>query len=293
MGRREPANVSKGGSGLVAVQSKQQKVAHCCFIQVCRNVRMLPQAIQDVAKQKELAKFGVVKGLDAEMVAGAKKFPLARVPDRERKIPAQALYAILSPNRIRPQNQIGVAGRAAPQRGIEFLALGHFPNQLVPAINARVSRNPILAGETSGLALIPRFKRGSQQGVAEARGSAGPGVARVRPAIREGIGQSLQQGAIDSRSAPLEHAHDPAHSGWVSSEEMARSKGTNLGSESVWSFKRTWLSSTQAWASNRPASFLAPIFRSAAKPWRRKSIHNTRDCSRQFAWKKRLRAAAV
>src|ERR1700722_2588726 len=293
MGRREPANISKGGGGLVAVQSKQQEVADRCFIQVCRNVRMLPQAIQDVAEQEELAKLGVVKRLDAEMVARAKEFPFARIPNREREIAAQALYAIFSPNRIRTQNQIGVARRAARQRGIEFLSLRHFPKQLVPAINARVSGNPILAGEIGRLLLVLRFNRGSQQGVTEARGSTGPGVARVRPAIREGIGQSLQQGAIDSRSAPLEHAHDPAHSGWVSSEEMARSKGTNLGSESVWSFKRTWLSSTQAWASNRPASFLAPIFRSAAKPWRRKSIHNTRDCSRQFAWKKRLRAAAV
>src|ERR1700722_17678560 len=146
MGRREPANISKGGGGLVAVHSKQQEVADRCFIQVCRNVRMVPQAISDVAEQEELAEFGVVKGLDAEMVAGAKKFPLACVPDRERKIPAQALYAILSPNRIRPQNQIGVARRAARQP----LGLGHFPNQLVPAINARVSRNPILAGEISG-----------------------------------------------------------------------------------------------------------------------------------------------
>src|ERR1700722_11782650 len=113
VGRGEPANVSKGGGGLVAVQTEQQKVAYGGIIQVRRNVRMLPQAIQNVAEQKELAKFGVVKGLDAEMVAGAKKFPLARVPDRERKIPAQALYAILPPNRIRPQNQIGVARRAA------------------------------------------------------------------------------------------------------------------------------------------------------------------------------------
>src|SRR5271156_6865853 len=52
-------------------------------------------------------------------------------------------------------------------------------------------------------------------------------------------------------------------------------------------------SSTQAWASNRPASFRAPIFSSAAKPWRRKSDHKTRDCSRQFVLKKRFRAAAA
>src|SRR3984957_8008155 len=120
---------------------------------------MLPQAIQDVAEQKELAKFRVVKRLDAEMIACAKKFPFARVPDREREIAAQALYAIFAPDRIRTQNEIGVARRVARQRSIEFLGLGHFPNQFVPAINARVSGNPILAGETSGLALIPRFNR--------------------------------------------------------------------------------------------------------------------------------------
>src|ERR1700722_12698541 len=98
MGRREPANVSKGSGGFVAVQSEQQKVAYGCFVQVRRNVRMLPQAIQDVAEQEEFAKFGVIKRPDAEMVARAKKFPFARVPDRKRKIAAQALDAVLSPD---------------------------------------------------------------------------------------------------------------------------------------------------------------------------------------------------
>src|SRR3984957_12672681 len=122
---------------------------------------MLPQAIQDVAEQKELAKFRVVKRLDAEMIACAKKFPFARVPDREREIAAQALYAIFAPNRISTQNKIGVARRAARQSGVEFLGLRHFSNQLVPAINACVSGNPILAGEIGGLLLVLRFKRRS------------------------------------------------------------------------------------------------------------------------------------
>src|SRR5277367_5990989 len=129
MGRREPANVSKGSGSFVAVQSEQQKVAYGCFVQVRRNVRMLPQAIQDVAEQEELAKFGVVKGLDAKMVARAKKFPFARVPYGEREIAAQALYAIFAPNRISTQNKIGVARRAARQRSIELLGLRHFFNQ--------------------------------------------------------------------------------------------------------------------------------------------------------------------
>ena len=110
MGGWKPANVSKGGGGLIAVQSKEQEVANRCVVQVSRNIGMLAQAIQDITEKEEFAKFGVVKGLDAEMVARAKKFSFARVPDRKRKIAAQTPYAIFSPDRVRTQNKIGVAG---------------------------------------------------------------------------------------------------------------------------------------------------------------------------------------
>lgn len=45
-------------------------------------------------KKKKLSELGIVKGLHAEMIARAEQQFFARIPDRERKIPAQMLHAL-------------------------------------------------------------------------------------------------------------------------------------------------------------------------------------------------------
>ena len=74
------------------------------------NFRMLAQAIERVAEEKKLSQFGIVEGLDAEMVARAKKQLSLRVPDGKGKIAAQVLHAIGAPRRVGTQNQIGISG---------------------------------------------------------------------------------------------------------------------------------------------------------------------------------------
>ncbi len=86
---------------------------------------MLAHTIEDVAEEKKLSQFGIVEGLDAEMVARAKEEFLLRVPNGEGKIPTQVLHAIGAPHCIRTQNQIGISGRGAGN--LAALELHEFP----------------------------------------------------------------------------------------------------------------------------------------------------------------------
>ena len=74
------------------------------------NFGMLAQAIERIAEEKKLSQFGIVEGLDAEMVARAEKEFSLRVPDGEGEIPAQMLHALGAPCRVGTQNQVGIGG---------------------------------------------------------------------------------------------------------------------------------------------------------------------------------------
>ncbi len=105
---------------------KSKKSPIAASFNSCGNVGMLAQAIERVAEQKKLSQLGIVEGLHAEMIARAKQQFLARVPDRERKIPAQMLHALRAPGRIRAQNQAGI-GRSAARGAVALLLRVSFP----------------------------------------------------------------------------------------------------------------------------------------------------------------------
>ena len=79
-------NVAKARRGIVAIQSKQQKISNRRIIQFASHLRVRSNAVQRVAEQKKIISLYVIKWLDTEMIARAKQVFVARIPDGEGKI---------------------------------------------------------------------------------------------------------------------------------------------------------------------------------------------------------------
>src|SRR3989442_1574780 len=96
---------------------------------------MLSNAIECVAENQASLHVGVVKWLDAKMVAGTKKPLLWPVPNDKSKVADQALDTVIAPHVVRVQNKFHVGHR--------FLNLASFgpqmSNQIVGTINQNLS----------------------------------------------------------------------------------------------------------------------------------------------------------
>ena len=101
-------NIAKARRGIVAIQSKQQKIPNRRFIEFAGYFRVHANAIQSVAEEKEIFPFQVIKRLDTEMIPRAKQLFMVRIPDGEGKITPEVLHRGRAPSGIGVQNQFGV-----------------------------------------------------------------------------------------------------------------------------------------------------------------------------------------
>ena len=177
--RGQAANVAKRGGRLVAVESEEQKIGNRGFVELVRDIRVEPQAIERVAEEKQVAEIGVVKRLDAKMISRAEERFSPRVPDGECKIAAQVLHARLAPCGVGVQDQFRIRRRLLNLASF----VREFRFEFRATINPRVGGNPELAIEAGRLVLGEGLVRGSKKRVAEADRPVRPDFARVRTAI--------------------------------------------------------------------------------------------------------------
>src|SRR6266705_4248020 len=85
---RQPLDVGERRSSRFPDHVEEEKIRDGKIVQSPRDSRMLADAIQRVAEEKEISQLGVVKRLNAEVIPRAKQLLIARIPDREGKIPS-------------------------------------------------------------------------------------------------------------------------------------------------------------------------------------------------------------
>src|SRR6266849_1364425 len=205
---RQPLHVTKTRCRVVAVQSKQQKVANRRVVELVGHFGMNSNAIQRVAEQKKVTELCVVEWPDTEMIPGAKKVLRSRIPNRKRKIAAQMLHAGGSPNRIRVKDQFRVRSRTACLSPGSF----HLRNQFLPAIETRIRHNPKLAFEAHGVLFTGCLTGRPQHRVCQTHRPIQPNRARIRSTSGEGISKALQERPHDGLTVPMKNASDPAQS---------------------------------------------------------------------------------
>lgn len=187
VGWRQALDISKNRGPVIVVQSEQQKIPDCRFIQFISHARMQPQTIERIAAEKDSAELRVVKRLDTKVIARAKEFFELFVPDCEGKIAPYVINATFSPCRVRLQNQFAI--RRGWLRTLRFVP--ELFDQLVASIQARIRHNPIAFCEPQRLPLIFRFVRGSQKRVTHSNRLVHPDVLAIRSAKREKIRERL------------------------------------------------------------------------------------------------------
>src|ERR1700759_2753907 len=96
-----------------------------------------------------MPKISVIEGLDPEVIARAKESLTRRIPYGKGKIPAQMPDAVVFPNGIRIQNQLGIGRVLWYQQTAGF----DFGDEFGAAVEASIGRDPHPVVQGSRLAL--------------------------------------------------------------------------------------------------------------------------------------------
>ena len=120
MSRRNSLNVSESRGCLVLIQIEQEKIRDRQIIETIRNMGVLTDTVQRIAKNQMRPDIRVVQRFYPCMIAGQEKLPSWRIPDAKSEIAEQMLHTVLLPYNVSVENQLDVSSIGRDLAALSF-----------------------------------------------------------------------------------------------------------------------------------------------------------------------------
>src|SRR5690606_1197913 len=189
----------------------------------------------------------VIERLDAEVIAGTEQLPGRVVPDREGEVADEAVYARLTPDGIRSEDEFAIRQRLRNAEG---------GDQLGAVVDTRIGRDRQRAvGAREGEVFTERLLGGVAHSVSEADGAVRPHACPILPPMGHRLDHGPDFPLLDRRPVQTHQPGDGAHT----TSGCTGTSGTYRPCELCPPMTTCPSLSNQACASSSSPSFVTPM----------------------------------